>query len=69
MRAATSQSESPTSNRDALGTRVVATVLRNGTEQRLGHGVQEARDRVRWRELDPGDDHRAEDDQRVAVEE
>lgn len=29
------QSESPTSTRDALGTRVVATVLRNGTEQRL----------------------------------
>lgn len=29
------QSESPTSNRDALGTRVVATVLRNGAEQRL----------------------------------
>jgi len=29
------ESESPTSNRDALGTRVVATVLQNGNEQRL----------------------------------
>jgi hypothetical protein len=29
------QSESPTTNRDALGTRVVATVVRNGAVQRL----------------------------------
>jgi hypothetical protein len=27
--------QTPTSNRDALGTRVVATVLRNGSEQRI----------------------------------